>query len=117
MDNSEGNKPKLPIRYKQGANYRIYYADGALGSWSPRSNLSIDFYIDRPPIPEVVIHEIEGDQLGKVVDQVGDKGLNRERQFGLILSVQTAVELRDWLTKKIEEGQKSGVFEIKKENK
>lgn len=120
MGNTENKKNNsnrnLPIKYKKSSSYEIYHADGAMGQWTPRSNLSIDFYVERASIPEMLIHEItkEG-KLGNVIEQRGDKGVSRERQFGVIMNIQTAVELRDWLTNKIQEGQQAGLFALKKD--
>ena len=109
--------PILPIKYRQSSSYQVYFADGAMGGWTPKSNLSIDFYVQRNAFPETIIHEIsESGKLGKVLEQRGDKGITRERQFGLIINIQTAYELRDWLNKQIEEGEKAGLFKIEKSN-
>jgi len=107
--------PILPIKYRQSSSYQVYFADGVMGGWTPISNLSIDFFVQRNTFPETVIHEItESGKLGKVIEQRGDKGITRERQFGLIINFQTAYELRDWLNKQIEEGEKAGLFKVEK---
>ena len=75
--------PILPIKYRQGSSYQVYFADGAMGGWTPKSNLSIDFYVQRNTFPETIIHEItESGNLGNVLEQRGDKGITREMQFG-----------------------------------
>jgi hypothetical protein len=110
------SKRNVPIKYKKSPSYEIYHADGAMGQWTPKSNLSVDFYVERASMPEMLIHEVSEDgKLGRVIEQRGDKGVSRERQFGVIMSIQTAIELRDWLANKIEEGQQAGLFEIKKD--
>lgn len=115
MSNSKDldKKDKIPIKYKEAADYKVYHADGAHGGWTPRTNLSIDFYVERSTFPEVIVHSLsdKGD-LGPVIEQKGEKGIRRERQFGVILSIRTAVELRNWLNDKIKEGQEAGLFSI-----
>jgi len=117
LKKKNNGKPNIPIKYRQSPSYKIYHADGAMGGWTPKSNLSVDFFVERASLPEMLVHEItDKGKLGKIIEQRGDKGISRERQFGVIMSIKTAVELRDWLTQKINEGQKAGLFEIKKEN-
>ncbi|MCG2589122.1 hypothetical protein [Rhodohalobacter sulfatireducens] len=119
MDEKKGERKNIPIRYKKNTSYETFFADGAMGGWTPRKNLSLDFYVEKAATPDIVVHELtEEGHLGELIERKGDVGFVREKQLGIVMNVQTVVELRDWLTAKIEEGQEKGIFEIQKlENK
>lgn len=115
MSNEKKDDNKnIPIKYKESSNYEIYHADGVGGGWTPRTNLSVDFFVERGSFPDVLVHGLtEEGKLGEILDVKGAQGISRERQCGIIMNVQTAIGLRDWLTDKIEEGKRDGRFELR----
>lgn len=93
--------------YIKSGQFRVLHVDGILGGITPKGLIHIATYRERPAIPQTSDHAItpQGD-LSPPVAQEGKAGIVREMDADLILSRQTAVEIRDWLTQRIEELEK-----------
>ncbi len=52
------NKPEIKFKYVFSYNYNPVYVNGAHGGISPRGELVVNFYLERPPLPNSIAHEI-----------------------------------------------------------
>ena len=100
------DKPtSLKINYIKTNTYRTYYIDGAHGGLTPKLKLYMDLFIDRNITPKIIEHNIDENgnlqNEGKVIE--AKEGTAREIECGLIMDMDTAKSLHDWLGKKIEE--------------
>jgi hypothetical protein len=99
-----GTPSKVRFFYIKGNHFRVLHVDGALGGITPRGFLHFSVYSERPAIPQTAEHQvsIEG-RLSEPLSQEGKQGIVRELDADLIMTKQTATELRDWLSKRIEQ--------------
>lgn len=116
MPEEEKKEKKLAIRYKTSPNYQTYTADGLYGGFTPEGRLIMDYYVEKWDAPEFTIHKIgdDGKFSNEPIEKRGFEGITREKQFGLILNIHRAYELREWLNQKLKDAEKRGLIEIKK---
>jgi hypothetical protein len=102
---TDERQPRVRFFYIKSNQFRVVHVDGAVGAITPRGNLHIAVYSERPAIPRQTEHELnlETGQLGEPISTEGKEGVIREMEVDLMLSAQATVELRDWLNKRIEE--------------
>jgi hypothetical protein len=95
----EGTERKISFHYIKGSNFRSIYVDGAIGSVTPAGNIHCAIYNERPAIPRTTHHIL--DQDGRITDQGtvvdGRDGFVRELEADLIMSLDTARSLSEWL--------------------
>ncbi len=117
------NKPKVKTKPKEMEfhflktnNYRSFYIDGAFGGITPSGLLAMDLFLERRPTPRKMIHAIEENgKLGSVIEKETKEGIIREIECGLIMNIDTAIKIKDWLDGKINEYNK--MMKIIKEKK
>jgi hypothetical protein len=96
---------RVRFHYIKGNFFRVVHVDGCIGGPTPAGLIHCATYSERPAIPQVTEHEIQetAPTLGPPLSVEGKAGFVRELDVDLILSRDRAVELRDWLTNKIDE--------------
>ena len=101
MKVSQGKR--VDINYVKTESYRTYHVDGIYGGITPSAKLYIELFIQRSVTPQIVEHKITKDgTLGEEVGRTGKKGIVREIESGLVMDIEVASTLRDWLNRKIE---------------
>lgn len=59
---------------------------------------------DRYHLPDVVEYDVrEGGALGEEISRSVPEGITREIEANLVMNLNTAVVMRDWLTARIDE--------------
>jgi hypothetical protein len=99
--------PHFKFKYIFTYDYNPVYINGAHGGISPRGELVVNFYQERPPLPNAITHELNlNGTIGSEV-AVEPEDLNRSLvRFvanGVVVNYQTARELHAWLGEKIRE--------------
>jgi hypothetical protein len=97
------SKPRIQFHYLKSAHFRVIHADGAWGGLTPDANVFINFFSQRPPIPDLTVHEISADgSLGPEISDSGisKRGVVREIEAGVVLSLETTNALIQWLIEK-----------------
>jgi hypothetical protein len=90
--------------YSKSQIFRVIHADGALGGITPRGLIHVVFYSERPAIPQSQFHSVSPEgRLSEPVSTEGKDGVVRELDVDVMMSKTTAIELRDWLTARIDE--------------
>jgi hypothetical protein len=101
------NKPEMTFKYIFTYDYNPIYINGAHGGVSPRGELVMNFYLERPPLPNAITHEITpvGGIGAETNVEPADLGRSLVRQVtnGVVLNYQTARELHYWLGEKVKE--------------
>ena len=98
------NIKKLTLNYLKTGSYRSIHSDGAIGGITPAGNIHISFYNERLPIPKKAVHSISEDgQLGEIIEQEKLDGVVREMEVDVVMSVNSARNLYDWLGKRLTE--------------
>lgn len=100
-------KPELTFKYIFTYDYNPVYVNGAHGGVSPRGELVVNFYLERPPLPNEITHEIlPNGTIGKETAVDPDDFANSIVRFvpsGVILNLQSAQSLHQWLGEKVKE--------------
>ena len=101
-NNIKHQAPKtIKFHYKKNSDFKTYLATGVYGGITSSLMIDANFYIERPPIPKVVEHQVEGDKIGKEIDKDSLDGAVREVNVGLVIDINMARALRQWLDDKI----------------
>lgn len=101
------NKPEMTFKYIFTYDYNPVYVNGAHGGVSPRGELVMNFYLERPPLPNAITHEIT--QVGGIGPETTvdpedlGRSLVRHVTNGVVLNYNTASELHYWLGEKLKE--------------
>jgi hypothetical protein len=113
MFKGEANMSEKPhemtFKYLFSDDYSPAYINGAHGGLSPRGELVVNFYLERPPLPDSVTHEITpagGIGTETAVEPAGHaRTLVRQVTGGVVLNYETAAELHHWIGEKLKEMQ------------
>lgn len=103
MDRSEPDH--VAFDYIKSTLFRVAHVDGVIGSGTPSGLLHIACYSERPAIPRRMVFEVTSD--GRMGDEIPTMketrdSIVRELEVDLLMSVQVASSLRDWLGLQIE---------------
>jgi hypothetical protein len=95
---------KVKFYYHKGNFFRVIHVDGAIGGLTPTLDIFISVYNQRGPIPQVTVQQVSkegilGDEV--LADREAKEGIVREVEAGLIMNLQTAKALQQWLMDKI----------------
>ena len=100
-------KPELTFKYIYNYSYNPVYVNGAHGGLSPRGELVMNFYLERPPLPEEVRHEINPNGTIGNVSGEEPKNLNsslvRFIDNGVVMNFESARNLYFWLGERLQE--------------
>ena len=99
---------EIPVHYMKSNDFRTVFASGIIGGVTAQGKISMNIYLDRPPIPvRSVLKPAEevkpGIKISVKEEPVESKaGIIREIQCGVLMDFETALSLRTWLDEKIE---------------
>jgi hypothetical protein len=103
---------KIKIVFKKGADYRLLPINGAWGGMTPRGDFILDFFVEHNTTPDSIIHEItpEG-KLGGIIekhpgDEQGVLFVTRELVGGILMSVEHAKSIADFISDKCADFEK-----------
>jgi hypothetical protein len=100
-------KRELRFDYIFGDGYRPVFVNGAHGGVSPRGELVINFYHERPPLPDSVTHELSPDgTIGREVQPDPASAATtmvRSVDAGIIMSYENARNFHLWLGERLRE--------------
>jgi len=94
---------KIKFEFKDSTLFRIIHADGVFGGPTPSGDLYLSFYNEHQPMPESVVHTVDGDMPGEEImaERVASSGIARTNEVGVVMSFASAVVLKEWLSKRI----------------
>ena len=102
---ADNNKDKrLRFHFIKSNSFRVVHADGAYGGITPHGYIHMALFNERIPIPQETEHIIGPDgTLGDEVEEsrIARTGVIREVEVDVIMNLNTATALYDWLEKKI----------------
>lgn len=109
-------KRQVQFQYIFPEEYNPVYCNGAYGGVASQGEIIINFYLERMPIPQQLIHDINPDgTLSDVVqtepEDLGQK-IIRYVSSGVVLNEDSARSIYNWLGKQLNEleRRKSGQF-------
>jgi hypothetical protein len=100
-------KPELIFKYVFADDYNPVYVNGAHGGLSPRGELVINFYLERPALPHSITHALTPN--GTIGVEVGEEpedlksSMVRFVSSGVILNGENARNVHAWLGERIRE--------------
>ncbi len=103
---------KAKFRYIFSDDYNPVYANGAYGGITPRGEIAVNFYLERHGLPYEEVHKLtdEGqvDELISKQPQESEDTVKIVRfiSAGVVLSLESAIRIRDWLSSKISDLEK-----------
>lgn len=99
---------ELEFDFEKSNYFRVIHVDGVFGGVSPATQLlHAAIFNERQPIPKKVFHNvIDGVPQPEIAEKRQVRpGLFREVEADLVMSMEMAVVLRNWLDEKITEMQ------------
>jgi hypothetical protein len=112
MPKNTEQENRLRFHYIKSNLFRTIHCDGAVGAISPRQPaIEVAFYSERIPIPQVTAHKFDM-KTGQVSEEVETErvvrdGLVREVEVNIVLDIEGAERLVEWLNGKINEGKQA----------
>jgi len=85
--------------YLKGQHFRTIYVDGIFGGAGiPTGTIQFAVYTERIPYPDKTI-QIDGKE--DFSKRIAKRGVERELEVSLVVRLEIAIALRDWLNEKI----------------
>ena len=98
-----GPARKITFRYEKHPDYRIIFANGAVGGTTPRGDIKFALFIEYLEVPEETAHSITPDGLGPEIERKpSNPGFTRQSQVGVIMTPGQAKSLAYWLMGQID---------------
>ena len=99
----------ITFKYIFDKEYNPKYINGAFGGVSPQGEIVVNFYLERIPLPYEDFHDLlPGGQISPVKSRKPedfDNKMVRYIQNGIVLSVEQAKSIHNWLGQKINEAE------------
>lgn len=100
-------KPQIIFKYLFDENYNPVYVNGAHGGISPRGELVVHFYLERPGVPVSITHEVTPNgTIGAEIDEVPadfKQTLYRAVESGVVMNYDSARSFHAWLGERLKE--------------
>jgi hypothetical protein len=99
---------RLKIKYIFPKDYNPVFVNGAYGGLSPRGDIVVNFFLERPALPNSQTYEINDGKIGTEIIEERDPtdlqgSIVRYISQGIILDYKNAKELQRWLGSHIEQ--------------
>jgi hypothetical protein len=99
----EDRARRITYRYEKHPDYRIVFANGAVGGVTPRGDIKFDLFIEYLEVPEESVHSITPDGLGPEIDRKPrNSPFTRQSQVGVIMGPGQAKSFAYWLMGQVE---------------
>lgn len=103
----QGVPGRVVYRYEKNPDYRVIFANGAIGGVTPRGDIKFDLFIEYLETPEETVHSITPDGLGPEIERTPHgPGFTRQSQIGVIMSPGQAKSLAYWLMGQVDAMEK-----------
>jgi len=101
---TDGEKARsITFHYQKHPDYRVTYANGALGGTTPRGDIKFDLFIEYVEAPERTTHSMTPDGLGPETGKYPESPIfMRQSQVGVIMSPAQARSLAYWLMNQVD---------------
>lgn len=101
---------QIKFKYKFPEDYNPVYINGAHGGINSQGEIIANFYFERIPVPNALTHIInDNGSLGEAKEyEPADLGTSLVRyiQNGVVMNIETARQLCDWLINQINQAEK-----------
>jgi len=101
---SATSENRVKFRFFKSTAFRAIHVDGAWGGVTPRGDIHMVLYNERPSIPDATFNVLTPE--GRIGNEIpgsaeGSDGIVREVEVDAIMTLNTAKALHAWLTNKI----------------
>lgn len=101
---------QIKFKYRYPEDYNPVYINGAHGGINAQGEIIANFYFERIPVPNAITQSINDDgSLGEAKEyEPADLGTSLVRyiQNGVVMNIETAQQLYNWLGKQITQAKK-----------
>lgn len=96
---------KVRFNYIKSSSFRTIHADGVIGGVTPRLNIAAAFYSERKALPDQIVTAVRDGRLAEEIieERVSSNSIIRELEANLIMDMNLAKSLVEWLVDKIHE--------------
>lgn len=119
MEEKAQNEESRTLRftYKRGLQYRVIKTDGIWGNMTPRGDIIMSVFVERPAVPD--FEEYKLDEIGPGTfdlkasrSQTETDGLIREIEVALALRPEVALSVGKWLLKRVKDFEAATGIEL-----
>ena len=93
----------VQFHYIKSNSFRVVHTDGFIGSLTPSGYIHMASYSERPAIPQLITQRLSESGLGETESTTGRDGIVREIDIDLVMSLDVARSMRDWINERIDE--------------
>lgn len=97
---------EIVVNYIKTKNYRSFYIDGIFGGLTPNGKIYAELFLQRSVTPQTIKYKVESGIMKDEIERTGKEGVVREIEAGVIMDIETAKVLKNWLETKIAEHEK-----------
>jgi hypothetical protein len=99
----QNSKRNIIFRYEKHPDYRVIFANGAIGGTTPRGDIKFDLFIEYLEVPDETVHMITADGMGPEIERTPSSSpLTRQSQIGVIMNPGQAKSLAYWLMSQVD---------------
>jgi len=103
------DKPeKIRFDYLKSNQHREIFVEGVHGGLTTKARIQMSLFCERQPIPRQIVHKFDGLKLGPEIlsERLSRDAIIRSVDATLIMDIETAEVMYNWLGRKIKEGKK-----------
>lgn len=90
MSSEESESRKIQFFYQNAPFHRTVFVSGAWAGVTPSGLVQLGLFNDLHPMPEMVIQEVVEDTLGPEIEKLEKRGVIREVEATVVMSLSTA---------------------------
>jgi len=97
---------QLVFEYIKSSDFRTLHIDGIFGGLAPQGRfIHMAVFAERHPLPQKTFHALKAGMLGPedLTKREGRVGIVRELEADLVMDIETARSMHEWLGVKIQE--------------
>ena len=102
------NRPEqITFDFTRSPFFRVIHSNGAWGGLTPRKELSVTFFSERMALPQRITYSLTPE--GGLRPEIGrddTESVHRECEVEVLMSMEEAVSLHQWIGTKIDEWRK-----------
>ena len=105
QDNTSSTTREVVAHYVKSNYCRVIHADGAWGGLTPNMNIHMALFSEHAPVPRSMTFRLEPSGLVSEQSADSEPGITREIDAEVILNLEVAKALRDWLDLRLRQAE------------
>ena len=102
-------RERIYFDYIKSNYFRTVYVNGIFGGLSPQGDvINMSVYTERWPLPKQVVHKLENSLCKDEIreERITRNAIVREIDVNLVITIEQAISMKEWLEEKISEHKK-----------